>query len=353
MNKVKQLGLQIGLIAFFSLSIVTSALWMSGFLENDHVGASSVLYFSSIENMLKEAQEEAEHIDQQLLVQAGDEKLAEVKNGSHSIVDRFSPLVMEKDDHRILSDHSVDNTPNSTWFWGEHFVPFNGGADLEDLDPTGDENEAETLGSDLMEDTAPDDGAEGNLEEFLDEEAVQDGTEEPLNDPSTHQQEEEANANLKFRNPEQITLDIAYDLLAIEKDLDLSQYESRSVVATGYTAGYESTGKDPDHPEFGITYSGVKVRRDLYSTIAADPSIFPIGTILYIPNYGYGVVADIGGAIKGDKIDLYFNTVDDVYRLWGKKDIEVYVIQKGDGELTEVLLDHLNHDETLDVYKNK
>ncbi|MTE25072.1 hypothetical protein GJQ66_12845, partial [Microbacterium sp. ZXX196] len=87
---------------------------------------------------------------------------------------------------------------------------------------------------------------------------------------------------------------------------DWSQYQKRQVVATGYTAGYESTGKNPNHPSFGITYSGVKVKRDLYSTIAADISVFPIGTVLFIPDYGFGVVADTGSAIKGNKLDLYY-----------------------------------------------
>src|SRR5690606_22559010 len=99
--------------------------------------------------------------------------------------------------------------------------------------------------------------------------------------------------------------------------------------------GYESTGKHPGHPEFGITYSGVRVKRDLYSTVAADLDIFPIGTILFIPGYGYGVVADKGGAIKGNRLDLYFETVDDVYKNWGKKKVEVYIVKKGDGTLTE------------------
>src|SRR6185312_15277556 len=89
-------------------------------------------------------------------------------------------------------------------------------------------------------------------------------------------------------------------------DADWSQYPSKKVVATGYTAGIESTGKEPGHPLYGITYSGVKVKRDLYSTIAADPKVFPLGTILFIPGYGYGVVADTGSAIKGNIIDLYF-----------------------------------------------
>ncbi len=123
---------------------------------------------------------------------------------------------------------------------------------------------------------------------------------------------------------------------------NLDNYKKVSVTATGYTAGVESTGKDLTHPEYGITYSGVQVRRDYYSTIAADIKIFPIGTILYIPNYGYGVVADIGSAIKGDKIDLYFDSVDEVYEEWGKKKVVVYVIEYGNGKVTENMLDVFN-----------
>lgn len=135
--------------------------------------------------------------------------------------------------------------------------------------------------------------------------------------------------------------------------VDWSQYPSRKVTATGYTAGVESTGKTPDHPQYGITYSGVEVTRDLYSTIAADLSVFPIGTVLYIPGYGFGVVADIGGAINGDKIDLYYETVEDVYEQWGKKKVEVYVIERGNGTLTDKTLKELNNDEAMQVYREQ
>lgn len=114
------------------------------------------------------------------------------------------------------------------------------------------------------------------------------------------------------------------------------------VVATGYTAGVESTGKKPGHPQYGITYSGVKVRRDFVSTIAADPSVFPIGTLLYIPGYGYGVVADTGSAIKGNKIDLYFETIGQVYQEWGKRSVEVELVYKGSGKITEDWLQQIN-----------
>lgn len=127
----------------------------------------------------------------------------------------------------------------------------------------------------------------------------------------------------------------------------------KKVVATGYTAGVESTGKHPDHPGYGITYSGVKVKRDLYSTVAADPNVFPIGTILFIPDYGYGVVADTGGAIKGNRLDLYYETVKDVYNDWGKKQLDVYVIKMGDGHLSEEQLNRLNNNESMQVFRQK
>jgi 3D (Asp-Asp-Asp) domain-containing protein len=140
----------------------------------------------------------------------------------------------------------------------------------------------------------------------------------------------------------------------LEEIVDVEGYPSKNVTATGYTAGYESTGKTEAHPSYGITFSGVKVKRDLYSTIAADTSIFPIGTILFIPGYGYGVVADTGSAIVGNKIDLYFNTVEDVFNEWGKKEVEVFIIQKGNGSLTEEELVALNEDnEALQVFRQQ
>lgn len=157
------------------------------------------------------------------------------------------------------------------------------------------------------------------------------------------------NVDLKISSSEEV----AGTPPSLEEAIDWSQYPSTEVVATGYTAGYESTGKSPGHPGFGITYSGVKVTRDLYSTVAADLNVFPIGTILFIPDYGYGVVADKGGAIKGNKIDLYYETVKDVYDQWGKKKVEVYVIQKGNGKLTEADLKALNENETMQVFRGQ
>jgi 3D (Asp-Asp-Asp) domain-containing protein len=136
----------------------------------------------------------------------------------------------------------------------------------------------------------------------------------------------------KAENEKKVSADDIVQAIAV-------QYKGVEVTATGYFAGLESTGKEPGHPQYGITYSGLKVKRDsqAISTIAADLTVFPLGTILYIPGYGYGVVADIGSAIKGNIIDLYFDTKEDVYNKWGKKKLEVYVVEQGNGKITEEL----------------
>lgn len=146
---------------------------------------------------------------------------------------------------------------------------------------------------------------------------------------------------------------VSNENITLENSVDFTVYPTATVVATGYTAYYESTGKNPGDPTFGITYSGIKVKRDLYSTIAADLTVYPIGTILFIPGYGYGVVADKGGAIKGNKIDLYYETVEDVYSNWGKKTVEVYIIKRGNGKLHEEELVALNENEAMQVFRQQ
>ena len=139
----------------------------------------------------------------------------------------------------------------------------------------------------------------------------------------------------------------------IEKNTNWSNFKQVTVTATGYTAGKESTGKSPNDHSYGITYSGVEVKRDVFSTIAADLTIFPIGTILFIPGYGYGVVADKGAAVKGHHLDLYFHTVGDVFEHWGKKKLNVYIVKKGSGKFTNADLRDLNEQNSLQVFRQQ
>ncbi|NFO24377.1 DUF348 domain-containing protein [Clostridium botulinum] len=97
--------------------------------------------------------------------------------------------------------------------------------------------------------------------------------------------------------------------------------------STAYTASYNDTGKRPGDSGFGITASGTRVKRNAggYSTVAVDPSVIPLGTKLYIEGYGYAIAEDTGGAIKGNRIDLYFNSDSQVSK-WGVRYVDVYIV---------------------------
>lgn len=77
----------------------------------------------------------------------------------------------------------------------------------------------------------------------------------------------------------------------------------------------------------GRTASGMICERDPdgLSTISVDPNIIPLGTIVYIEGYGYAVAADTGGAVKGQKVDVYFNSVSECYA-WGNKSVKVIIL---------------------------
>jgi len=73
------------------------------------------------------------------------------------------------------------------------------------------------------------------------------------------------------------------------------------VWATWYNATHG--GKEPDHPAYGITYSGLYL---VYGLCAVDPDYIPLGTRFYVPGYGECLAADIGGLINGYDVDLGF-----------------------------------------------
>lgn len=75
----------------------------------------------------------------------------------------------------------------------------------------------------------------------------------------------------------------------------------------------------------GYTYTGLKAQ---YGIAAVDPSVIPLGTHLYIPGYGFALAADIGGAIKGDRIDLCYDTLKQA-QTWGLRQVNVYILGPG------------------------
>lgn len=99
---------------------------------------------------------------------------------------------------------------------------------------------------------------------------------------------------------------------------------SGDFVATYYTEWDDKLVYDPT---FRLTRSGSKP--ETWRTIAADPNVLPLGTIVYIPelshhpNKGFFVVEDTGGKIIGDKIDIYVN---DIRLAKLKETVSVYIV---------------------------
>lgn len=79
------------------------------------------------------------------------------------------------------------------------------------------------------------------------------------------------------------------------------------------------------YKKIGQTASGTQARP---GTIAADTTLLPFGTIIYVPGYGYGRVEDRGGDIKGWHIDLYFED-HGTAKQWGrvKKQVQIWLPQ--------------------------
>jgi len=73
----------------------------------------------------------------------------------------------------------------------------------------------------------------------------------------------------------------------------------------------------------GITAIGLRARKGI---VAVDPRVIPLGTKLYIPGYGEALAADTGGRIKGNRIDLCFESLEECFR-HGKRKIKIYLVE--------------------------
>jgi 3D (Asp-Asp-Asp) domain-containing protein len=68
----------------------------------------------------------------------------------------------------------------------------------------------------------------------------------------------------------------------------------------------------------GRTATGMPVGQGV---VAVDPSVIPLGTRMYVPGYGNGVAADVGGGIKGDIIDLWMTPTQ--CAAWGRRTVTI------------------------------
>jgi 3D (Asp-Asp-Asp) domain-containing protein len=100
--------------------------------------------------------------------------------------------------------------------------------------------------------------------------------------------------------------------LNLKEDMILKVLEME---ASGYTGGVGNVGY--------FTSTGHRVRRGV---VAVDPNVIKLGTKLYIQGYGYAQALDVGSAIKGNKIDLYFETYQEAIK-WGRRKVKVFILK--------------------------
>lgn len=94
--------------------------------------------------------------------------------------------------------------------------------------------------------------------------------------------------------------------------------------ATAYTAGFCCTGKHPGDRWYRITASGREVEHGI---VAVDRRIIPLGTRLYVEGYGFALAADVGGAIRGYKIDLFMEELHDALQ-FGRRHLYVWILDE-------------------------
>ena len=87
------------------------------------------------------------------------------------------------------------------------------------------------------------------------------------------------------------------------------------MIAAGHTLTVTITG----YALPGTTATGIPVG---WGVAAVDPHVIPLGTHIWVPGYGEAVAADIGGAIVGSRVDLWFPTASQADD-WGLRTLTV------------------------------
>ncbi|MED2971606.1 ubiquitin-like domain-containing protein [Fictibacillus sp. B-59209] len=91
------------------------------------------------------------------------------------------------------------------------------------------------------------------------------------------------------------------------------------VTSTAYTASCAGCS--------GKTRTGLNLHANPNAkVIAVDPKVIPLGSKVYVEGYGYAIASDTGGAINGNRIDVFFSSQSEAVK-WGRKTVRVKIIK--------------------------
>lgn len=109
----------------------------------------------------------------------------------------------------------------------------------------------------------------------------------------------------------------------------------QQVVAVGERATVSRGGKPLNFKQVlkmtatAYTHTGNRTCTDIWPSVgivAVDPSVIPLGTRLYIDGYGNATALDRGSAIKGNRIDLFFENKAEALK-WGRRTVRVFILE--------------------------
>ena len=104
----------------------------------------------------------------------------------------------------------------------------------------------------------------------------------------------------------------------VSRSTSTNDVKEFTVSATAYTAYCNGCS--------GITKTGINLRENSdLKVIAVDPNVIKLGTKVHVEGYGYAIAGDTGGAIKGNKIDVFIPTKSEAYK-WGRKKVKITIM---------------------------
>jgi 3D (Asp-Asp-Asp) domain-containing protein len=104
---------------------------------------------------------------------------------------------------------------------------------------------------------------------------------------------------------------------------------SRSAFARGKVLVMEATAYDPSPATIGRGATGYTRMglRATYGHVAVDPRVIKLGSLVFVEGYGFAIASDTGSAIKGNRIDLCYDSRATALA-FGRKKVRVHVLGK-------------------------
>lgn len=155
---------------------------------------------------------------------------------------------------------------------------------------------------------------EENMTEVEEPEASSD---DASSNEQAEEPEQEQSSDETTQSEEPVAEEVTNEEQPVEESSN-TEGETMTVTATAYTADCDGCT--------GVTSTGIDLNANPNKkVIAVDPNVIPLGSEVYVEGYGNAIAGDVGGAIKGDKIDLHVPSKEEAYN-WGVQTVEIIVL---------------------------